>query len=114
GMAPGSMPLATSIFQEGFRLPPVRLIAGGRPQPEVLSLFLANTRVREEREGDLMAQWAALRVGMDRLGALGTRTGGARAAPRQMAALQTYSAALMRASLARLPPGAYPPRAPPA
>ena len=107
GMAPGSMPLATSIFQEGFRLPPVRLIAGGRPQPEVLSLFLANTRVREEREGDLMAQWAALRVGMDRLGALVTRTGGVRRLARQMAALQAYSAALMRASLARIPPGVY-------
>src|SRR5690349_5403179 len=31
GMAPGSMPLATEIFQEGLRLPPVRLVAGGRP-----------------------------------------------------------------------------------
>src|SRR5207245_10961338 len=73
GMAPGSMPLATEIFQEGFRLPPVRLIAGGRPQPDVLALFLANTRVREEREGDLMAQWAALRAGAERLRALVTR-----------------------------------------
>src|SRR5204863_28805 len=66
GMAPGSMPLATEIYQEGLRLPPVRLIAAGRPQPDVLAIFLANTRVRAEREGDLMAQWAALRVGADR------------------------------------------------
>ena len=107
GMAPGSMPLATEIFQEGFRLPPVRLIVRGRPQPDVLALFLANTRVREEREGDLMAQWAALRVGAERLRALLMRTGGVDRLARQMAALQAYSAALMRASLARIPPGVY-------
>ena len=107
GMAPGSMPLATEIFQEGFRLPPVRLIVRGHPQPDVLALFLANTRVREEREGDLMAQWAALRVGADRLRALVTRTGGAARLARQMTALQAYSAALMRASLARIPRGVY-------
>ena len=107
GMAPGSMPLATEIFQEGFRLPPVRLIVRGRPQPDVLALFLANTRVREEREGDLMAQWAALRVGAERLRALLMRTGGVDRLARQMAALQAYSAALMRASLARIPRGVY-------
>src|SRR5437867_9328263 len=45
GMAPGSMPLATEIFQEGFRLPPVRLVRGGRMVRDVLALFLANTRV---------------------------------------------------------------------
>src|SRR6266852_5491784 len=42
GMATGSMPPATEIYQEGLRLPPVRLIAAGRPQPDVLAIFLAN------------------------------------------------------------------------
>src|SRR5262245_42377039 len=42
GMTPGSMPLATEIFQEGFRLPPVTLVRGGRPVRDVLELFLAN------------------------------------------------------------------------
>src|SRR5262245_7862848 len=53
GMSPGSMPLATEIFQEGLRLPPVRLVAGGRVVRDVLALFLANARVPVEREGDL-------------------------------------------------------------
>src|SRR6185295_504143 len=78
GMTPGSMPLATEIFQEGFRLPPVTLVRGGRPVRDVLELFLANTRVPHEREGDLMAQWAALRVGAERLCALVADEGAAR------------------------------------
>src|SRR5213078_932995 len=106
GMSPGSMPLATEIFQEGFRLPPVRLVSAGRVVADVLALFLANTRVPAEREGDLMAQWAALRVGADRLCALAAVRGVRRLAA-EMAALQAYSAALMRATLARLPPGTY-------
>jgi len=106
GMSPGSMPLATEIFQEGFRLPPVRLVRAGRVVADVLALFLANTRVPAEREGDLMAQWAALRVGADRLRALAAARGVRRLGV-EMAALQAYSAALMRATLARLPPGTY-------
>src|SRR5205823_966019 len=106
GMSPGSMPLATEIFQEGFRLPPVRLVSAGRVVADVLALFLANTRVPAEREGDLMAQWAALRVGADRLRALAAARG-VRRLEVEMAALQAYSAALMRATLARLPPGTY-------
>jgi N-methylhydantoinase B len=106
GMSPGSMPLATEIFQEGFRLPPVRLVAGGQPVRDVLALFLANTRVPEEREGDLMAQWAALRVGAARLRELASACGVARLGA-DMRALQAYSAALMRATLAALPAGTY-------
>jgi N-methylhydantoinase B len=105
GMSPGSMPLATEIFQEGFRLPPVRLVERGRIVRDVLQLFLANTRVAAEREGDLRAQWAALRVGADRLEALAAAAGGGLAA--QMRALQRYSASLMHATLARLPAGTY-------
>jgi N-methylhydantoinase B len=106
GMAPGSMPLATEIFQEGFRLPPVRLVVGGQVVRDVLALFLANTRVPKEREGDLMAQWAALRVGADRLSTLAARLGKERVV-REMAALQGYSRALMRATLDALPSGTY-------
>jgi N-methylhydantoinase B len=106
GMSPGSMPLATEIFQEGFRLPPVRLVASGRLVEDVLALFLANTRVSHEREGDLMAQWAALRVGGDRLRALAARRGSSRLAG-DMAALRAYSSALMRSTLARIRPGTY-------
>jgi N-methylhydantoinase B/oxoprolinase/acetone carboxylase alpha subunit len=106
GMSPGSMPLATEIYQEGLRLPPVHLVRRGRIADDVLALFLANTRVPAEREGDLMAQWAALRVGARRLDELATTAGLGRLAA-DMRALQRYSAALMRASLANLPAGRY-------
>src|SRR5690348_561194 len=75
GMAPGSMALATEIYQEGFRLPPVKLMVGGKPARDVFELFLANTRVREEREGDLRAQIAALQVGAERTRALAATVG---------------------------------------
>ncbi|HYV57838.1 MAG TPA: hydantoinase B/oxoprolinase family protein [Candidatus Nitrosopolaris sp.] len=106
GMAPGSMPLASEIFQEGFRLPPVRLVVGGHLVQDVLALFLANARVPAEREGDLRAQWAALRVGSDRLATLAARLGRPRVV-REMAALQSHSRALMQATLAGLPAGTY-------
>ena len=57
GAAPGSMPAgATEIFQEGLRIPPVRLIREGSEDRDVLELLLANTRTPRERLGDLRAQ----------------------------------------------------------
>jgi N-methylhydantoinase B len=105
-MTPGSMPLATEIYQEGLRIPPVRLVRGGAMDEDVLELFLANTRVRAERRGDLLAQLAALRLGERRLRELVEREGAgrARAATR---ALQDYSERLMRANLRQLPDGEY-------
>src|SRR2546429_7703312 len=106
------MALATKIYKEGLRLPPVRLIAAGRPQPDVLAIFLANTRVRAEREGDLMAQWAALRVGAERLRALVARVGGVDRLPRPMGPPPAHSAAPMRPHPP--PPPRAASRAPPA
>ena len=106
GGSPGSMPLATEIYQEGFRLPPVRIIARGRLVTDVLDLFLANTRIPEERRGDLLAQFAALRVGVRRLRELVERNG-PDVTQRAMAALQDYSARRMSAALRRLPAGRY-------
>ena len=106
GMAPGSMALATEIYQEGFRLPPVRIVAAGEPVRDVLELFYANTRVREEREGDLRAQLAAISVGANRLRGLVESSGRARVAA-AMAELKDYAERLMRAALARLKSGVY-------
>jgi len=106
GASPGSMPLATEIYAEGLRLPPVRLVAAGRMVDDVLALFLANTRVTEERRGDLFAQLAALRLGAKRLVELVQRSGRRRVAT-TMASLQEYSARLMSAALRRLPAGTY-------
>jgi N-methylhydantoinase B len=106
GMAPGSMALATEIYQEGFRLPPVKLMVAGAPARDVFALFLANTRVPEEREGDLRAQIAALQIGADRTRRL-VVTLGAKAVAAAMGALKDYADRLMRAALRRLPSGIY-------
>jgi N-methylhydantoinase B len=106
GMTPGSMPLAREIYQEGFRLPPVHLVRAGRIERDVLALFLANTRVPAEREGDLDAQRAALRTGARRLAELAGELGQPRLAA-GMAALRDYTARLMAATLRALRPGVY-------
>ena len=60
GSAPGSMPPgAREIFEEGLRLPAVRLVDGGDPNEGVRDLLLANVRTPDEREADLRAQRAA-------------------------------------------------------
>src|SRR5581483_7801316 len=106
GMAPGSMALSTEIYQEGFRMPPVRIMVGGRPARDVMALFLANTRVAEEREGDLRAQLAALSVGAQRtrdlVAVLGRET-----VARAMEGLKEYAERLMAAELRKIPRGVY-------
>jgi len=71
GMSPGSMAGGmTEIYQEGLRVPAVRLYRGGHLVEDVLSLLLLNTRVHEERHGDLLAQTAACRLGARRFAEL--------------------------------------------
>ncbi|MFO7260256.1 MAG: hydantoinase B/oxoprolinase family protein [bacterium] len=106
GMAPGSMPLAREVFQEGLRIPPVRLMVAGERQEDVWRLLLANVRTPEEREGDLAAQVAALVVGERRLAELVERRGAAEVVA-AMAELRRYGERLVRAGLARIPDGAY-------
>jgi len=106
GASPGSMPLATDVYQEGLRLPPVHLMRRGAPVTEVWDLFLANTRVPDERRGDLLAQLAALRLGAARVCELVGRAGPT-ATRSAMAAIQDYAARLMAAMLRDLPAGVY-------
>jgi N-methylhydantoinase B/oxoprolinase/acetone carboxylase alpha subunit len=63
GMAPGSMPLASELVQEGLIIPPIKLYRRGRLNQEALSLILRNVRTPEERQGDFEAQVAAQRTG---------------------------------------------------
>jgi len=68
GMAPGSISGdMTEIYQEGLRIPPIRLISRGEINPDILELILLNVRIPEERRGDYMAQVAANRLGERRL-----------------------------------------------
>jgi N-methylhydantoinase B len=60
GMVPGSeAAVCRSIFQEGLRIPPVRIMRGGEVNRDVFDLILLNSRTPDERNGDLRAQFAA-------------------------------------------------------
>ncbi|HEY6307424.1 MAG TPA: hydantoinase B/oxoprolinase family protein [Candidatus Angelobacter sp.] len=106
GTYAGSMGSCREIYQEGVRIPPIKLIAGGRVQQEVLRLLLNNVRTPEERQGDLNAQIAACHTGAVRLREIAERYGLPRVR-RVMDELQEYSAELMRAFLKKVPPGRY-------
>ncbi|HEY8490172.1 MAG TPA: hydantoinase B/oxoprolinase family protein, partial [Dehalococcoidia bacterium] len=106
GMAPGSMPVATELYQEGLIIPPVRLVRAGEVQRDVLALILRNVRTPEERRGDLDAQLAAHRTGEERLRQLVERYG-ASTVEAQMAALMDYAERMTREALRAIPPGEY-------
>ncbi len=68
GMVPGSISNeASEIFQEGLRLPGVKLIAGGQPIRSVVEIMKANSRLPDFLQGDMWAGVAAVRVGERRL-----------------------------------------------
>jgi N-methylhydantoinase B len=106
GSFPGSMGPSREVFQEGVRIPPIRLARAGQLDRDVLRLLLANVRTPVEREGDLTAQLGACRIGEQRLHELVAKYGVARlhASVRH---LLDYSEAFLRAELARLPKGTY-------
>jgi N-methylhydantoinase B len=106
GTFAGSMGLCREIYQEGFRIPPVRLVRASVMDPDVLALLLNNVRTPEEREGDLGAQLAACHTGAERLKEICTRYGADRI-KRSARELLAYSEELMRAFLLRVPPGDY-------
>ena len=106
GMSPGSMPVASEIYQEGLILPPVRLVRRGRMVTDVLAIVLANVRTPDERRGDLAAQIAANRVAESRLRAAADRYG------RNLLfayarALQDHTERAVRAAIRDIPNGRY-------
>jgi len=106
GAQPASMSLSEEIYQEGLRIPPVALARGGRIQPDVRRILLANVRTPREREGDLTAQVAACKLGGRRLGELLAKYGLTKTRL-YLETLQGYSARLMRAALKGIPEGVY-------
>ena len=76
GMSAGSLSgNATEIFQEGVRIPPIRVVERGRPNQAVLDLIFANMRGRREREGDFNAMLGTCRKAAERVEALAARYG---------------------------------------
>ena len=106
GAYPGSMGPSREIYQEGLRIPPVKLIRSGKPDADVLALLLNNVRTPAEREGDLGAQVAACHIGAERLREICERYGRKRA-QRAARELLHYSEAMMRAFLAQVRPATY-------
>jgi len=106
GTYPGSMGLCREICQEGFRIPPVKIMRGGKIDGDILALLLSNVRTPREREGDLGAQIAACHTGALRLQEVCARYGVVRA-KRAASDLLAYSEEMMRAFLAQVPAGTY-------
>src|SRR4030088_2160871 len=106
GTYPGSMGPCREIYQEGFRIPPVKIMRAGIIERDVLALLLHNVRTPEEREGDLGAQIAACHTGAERLREVCSRYGVERATGAAKDLLN-YSEELMRAFLQRVPAGIY-------
>jgi N-methylhydantoinase B len=107
GMTPGSMPAgATEIYQEGIRLPPVRLVAGGDLVADVFDLILANVRNPSERRADVRAQIAANERASDRFGDLLEEHGKARLRE-AFDRIVDYSRRRVEAELETLPDGTY-------
>jgi len=107
GSAPGSMPIAREVYEEGLRIPPVFLNRGGRMVDDVMRLVLANVRTPGERRADLAAQLGAHATGEARLRDLAGRSGGALALARAARALQDLAERRVRSGLATLPRGVF-------
>ena len=67
GISPGSMPLSTSIEEEGIVIPPSKLYVKGKLNEKLFKKILSATRDPEEREGDFRAQVGAIELGKRRL-----------------------------------------------
>src|SRR5262245_17402357 len=107
GMAPGSVPTdATEIFQEGIRLPALKLRDGDRFNDTLLKILRRNVRIPDTFEGDLMAQVAACNVGARRLSAL-AETYGDNHLTAIFAELLDRSEAMTRDALRAIPKGTY-------
>ena len=106
GATPGSMGLATDIYGEGIRIPPIRIVRKGVMDDDTMRLLLANVRGNVERRGDFDAQIGSLKTGATRLLEIVERRG-EREATEYAAQLIDYSARLMRHTIASIPDGVY-------
>jgi N-methylhydantoinase B len=107
GNVPGNFNAkATESFQEGFRIPPVKVMRAGRLQQDILDILTANSRVPQSNWGDLNGQLNALDLGERRLNALLDEHGEVTIAA-ALAALTARAETLMRANIAALPDGTY-------
>jgi N-methylhydantoinase B len=107
GMTPGSISgRATEIFQEGVRIPIIKIYDRGRPNDAALELLFANVRQPRDRRGDFHAQLATAKTAEDRLHAI-IRRFGADAVETGVRQILDRTEARMRAQIKTLPAGEY-------
>jgi N-methylhydantoinase B/oxoprolinase/acetone carboxylase alpha subunit len=106
GMTPGSMPLATEIFQEGLIIPPLKIIQKGQMNESLLNMILSNVRTPEERRGDLLAQMAANNKGKERLKDI-TEKHGLKKILHYTRLIQHYTEKILRERIRAIPDGRY-------
>jgi len=107
GIAPGSTAVyAREIFQEGLRIPVLKLYAEGTPNKTFFDIMALNTRMPDKLAGDMQAQIAACRSAEKSFQKLVERYGSV--ALRQiLTSLHDYAERMMRAEIAALPDGTW-------
>jgi N-methylhydantoinase B len=107
GMVPGSeAAVCQSIFQEGLRVPPVRIVSAGQINRDVYDIIMLNSRTPDERAGDLRAQIAANTVGQRSVQALFERYGVAETHA-IIAAYLDFTERRFAAAISNVPSGRY-------
>jgi len=106
GETPGSMPLSTSIHQEGIIIPPSYLYKKGELNKKLVDEILSTTRNTEEREGDFKAQIACLEVGARRLTEIVEKYGIEKITEASLKLLE-YSERIMSSVIHDIPDGTY-------
>jgi N-methylhydantoinase B len=108
GAVPGSMPShATSAYQEGLIVPPVRLYQAGVPNDDLIKVMVRNSRLPDSLRGDLDSEVAACRMGTERLGDLFRRYGREQIEACFDAILERTTETFRRELLAKIPDGTY-------
>ena len=107
GMVPGSYSgLSTNIYQEGVRIPPIKIVEEGRVNRSAMALLMANMRVPEEREGDLNASFGACKIAEQRIRKIYAKYGAERVIDCVRLNLDRTERRL-REQIAKLPDGDY-------
>jgi N-methylhydantoinase B len=107
GHVPGSNAVnSTEIFQEGLRIPPLKLLDAGRQDEALWTLIRTNVRLPVQLLGDLRAQLAACEIAQRKILALTTRYG-IEASRAHMREITDYTERLVRAALRQLPDGTF-------
>jgi N-methylhydantoinase B len=108
GAVPGSMPShATSVFQEGLMVPPIKLWDQGVPNQAALTIMTRNSRMPDSLAGDLDAEASACLMGAARLGELFARYGVATVERCFDAIVDNCTETYRREILSKIPDGTY-------